>query len=513
MHEVLNEEAVEPLAMRRVAAVIAAVAVTATAFGIARAQTPAQDAKAAALLAKHRAYVGWQFGDGSFTSMRISGHLADADGKTEQTFVLLSGGLVYHNTYTLPKLGDLTTHTGFTGNLFWHSDVNGFTTPVYGDYAKYLASFTLLLQEGTTELPATFVENTTVDDKMVAVVRVTLKNGDAIDCDVDPDTGAYVAATIDPDGAYERTIHILSYRELVPGKRMMSSYRIGRSKTIATFEKFEPNVPVSNEDLHPPAATASWTFGSGTPFPIALTRSRMLIDASVNGVKGRFILDTGSSAIVLDDQFADRANVPVLHGGDNASTLYGSVKTRARRAASMAFGDSTLHNVAVYTEDFRNSDYRGLDRQGYDGLVGFDLFAAAIVKLDVYAAKMTLLDPSTDLSSIHGLPLLVDLSDQIPEIPMTLNKTVSVNAALDTGSPGIVFVDLEFAKRHHLSFWTRGCGNIESLSIGPIVYTDQAVCAWGLPAGDMLVGFDFLKHFDYVFDYPHGRMFMTPNKN
>jgi len=29
----------------------------------------------------------------------------------------------------------------------------------------------------------------------------------------------------------------------------------------------------------------------------------------------------------------------------------------------------------------------------------------------------------------------------------------------------------------------------------------------------MLVGFDFLKHFDFVFDYPHGRMFLRPNKN
>jgi len=499
--------------MRGVAAVIAAVAVAGVAIAGARAQTPSQDAKAASLLAKHGAYVGWRFGDGSFTSMRISGHVANAEGKTEQSFVMLSGGLVYHNTYTLLKLGDLTVHTGFTGNLFWHSDINGFTTPIYGDYAKYLASFTLLLQEGTTELPATFVADRTVDDKSVSVVKVTLKNGDAIELDVDPETGAYVAATIDPGGAYETTIHILSYHDVVPGKKMIGSFRFDKSKVVSSYDTFEPNEPIGNDDLHPPPAFASWTFGSGTPFPIALTHSRMLIDATVNGVKGRFILDTGSSAIVLDDQFADRANVPVLHGAGQASTLYGPVKTRARRADTIAFGDSTLHNVAVYTEDFRNSDYRGLDRAGYDGLIGFDLFAGAIVKLDTYASRMTLLDPSADLSSVHGLPLLVDLSDEIPEIPMTLNKTVSVNAALDTGSPGIVFVDADFARKHHLSFWTKGCGNLESLTIGPITYTDQSVCTWGLPTGDMLVGFDFLKHFDYVFDYPHGRMFMTPNKN
>ncbi len=29
----------------------------------------------------------------------------------------------------------------------------------------------------------------------------------------------------------------------------------------------------------------------------------------------------------------------------------------------------------------------------------------------------------------------------------------------------------------------------------------------------MLLGFDFFKRFDFVFDYPHGRIFLTPNRN
>ena len=105
---------------------------------------------------QHRAFVGWQFGDGTFTSMRVTGNITDEKGDATSTFVMLSKGLVYHNSYTATDLGNLTTHTGFTGNLFWHADVNGFTTPVYGGYAKYLASFTVLQQEGTTELPASF---------------------------------------------------------------------------------------------------------------------------------------------------------------------------------------------------------------------------------------------------------------------------------------------------------------------------------------------------------------------
>jgi predicted aspartyl protease len=491
-------------------ALVAAIAATAIA---ARSQGPAQDASAAALLAKHRAYVGWQFGDGTFTSMRIGGYLSDEKGEKTQRFVMLSRGLIYHNTYTLVREGGVTEHTGFTGNLFWKSDINGFTTPVYGDDAKYLASFTVLLHEGTSELPATFVRNATVAGKSVSVVRVTLANGDPIDCYVDPATGAYVQAVIDPDGSYETTIHILSYREAAPGKKMIASYTVDEDKTLHAFETFEPNVAIGDDQLHPPAATASWDFGNQAPFPITLTHARILVDVTVNGVKGRFILDTGADSIVLDDKFADRVNAPALHGGGEAMMMSGAISTRVRKVDSIALGGATLRNALVYSQDFRKEDYRGLDWEGYDGLMGYDLFAGAIVKLDVYASKMTILDPSTDLSTVHGLPLLVDLSDGVPAIPMTMNKKVPVNAHLDTGNPGIVFMSYDLAKKYHLAIATLGCGNLESLTIGPITYADQAVCTWGFPSNFMLLGFDFLKHFDFVFDYPHGRMFMTPNKN
>jgi hypothetical protein len=494
--------------MRSLASLLILVAIGATLF-IGRADGSDQDPVAAALLAKHRSYVGWQFGDGTFRTMRITGHVTDGSTERSDEFVLLSAGLVYRNTHAYPKRGGITEQIGFTGNLFWKANMNGFTTPVYGDYARYLASATVLLQEGTTELPATFVQDKTVDGKSVGVVRVTIENGDAIDCYVDPQTGAYVAATIDPGGAYEKTIDILSYRDVLPGKRMIASYR--SDKSVISYDKFEPNLPVSNTELHPPAPTASWTFSSYEPVPITLTHIRVLVDATVNGVKGRFILDTGASAIVLDDQFADRAKVALRQGSGDIFTLYGPVKIRTRRADTIGFGGATLHNAFVFSEDFRSRDYRGLDRASYDGLIGYDLFAGAVVKLDLSNSKVTILDPADDLSKIGGLPLLVDLSEGIPAIPMTLNGSIPVSAFLDTGNPGVIFYGPDLRLKHHLRIW--GCGNIQSLTIGPITYGGQMACEWGFAANDMLLGYDFLKHFDYVFDYPHGRMFMTPNKN
>lgn len=499
--------------IRRLIYVSVAVVLCAFLLLPARAGIPAQDAKAATLLAKHRAYVGWQLGDGTFSSMRISGRVTDDKGKNKQTFVILSKGVVYNNTYTLLDNAGAIVHTGYTGNLFWQADVNGFPAPIYGDYAKFLASLTMVQQEGTPELPATFVGNKTVDGKTVGVVRVTLNNADAIDCYIDPQTGAYVQATVDPGGSYETTFHILSYTDVLPGKKMIGSYRIDDDKSTRRFEKFEPNVAVSDEDLHPPAASAAWTFGDQSPVPITLTHDRILVDATVNGVKGRFILDTGADAIYLDDRFADRVGAPVKKTETEAETMYGSVKTQLRSVNSIQVGNATLRNALAYSEDFHDGDYRGLDLHGYDGLIGYDLFAGAIVKLDVYASKMAVLDPATDLSGQRGLPMLLDLSTRIPAVPITLNKSIAVNAMLDTGNPGIVFMSDDIAKKHHLPVATLGCTGFDSLAVGPITYTNQEVCVGGVFSGYMLLGFDFLKHFDYVFDYPHGRMFMTPNKN
>lgn len=494
-------------ASRPLAALIAAAALLVPA----QAETPAVDAQAQALLAKHLTYVGWQFGDGTFRTMRITGNVTNGKGEQTEMFVMLSAGLAYNDTYTMTQKDNITEQDGFTGNLFWRSNINGVTTPVYGDYAKYLASYTLFTHEGTTGLPATFTGNRTVDGKSVGLVRVTLHNGDPIDLYIDPATGAYVQATIDPDGAYETTYHILSYRDVLPGKKMMSSFRIEDDKDVHTFTQFEPNVDVSNDALHPPVPTASWSFDNHDPYPITLTHDRILIDATVNGVKGRFILDTGADAIYLDDRFADQANAKSLKGNSEAYTMQGSVATRVRRVATLAVGGATLQNALVYSQDFRRQDARGLDWQGYDGLMGFDLFAAAIVKLDVYASKITILDPTADLSDLKGLPLTVDIGQGIPTIPMLLNKSIAVNAMLDTGNPGIIFFGPELAKQHHLRFL--GCGTFDSLTIGPIVYAFQEACESDFAANYMLLGYDFLKHFDFVFDYPHGRMFMSPNKN
>jgi len=120
---------------------------------------------------------------------------------------------------------------------------------------------------------------------------------------------------------------------------------------------------------------------------------------------------------------------------------------------------------------------------------------------------------TTDLSAERGPPITVALSQGIPAIPMTLNKTIAANALLDAGSPpGTVFFGPDLVKKRRVKV-VDGCSYVDLLAIGPIAYSNVVAYQYGVAADDMLLGFDFLKHFDFVFDYPHARMFMHPNKN
>ena len=113
-----------------------------------------------------------------------------------------------------------------------------------------------------------------------------------------------------------------------------------------------------------------------------------------------------------------RAKAAELKASTDFDTMYGTVPTRVMRVDTISFGGATLHTPIVYSQDFHTSvlgTYRGLDAEGLDGLIGYDLLAGTIVKLDVYGSKMSVLDPSTltktvlDLKSIMLYPIPADL--------------------------------------------------------------------------------------------------------
>lgn len=496
--------------------------------GLAGSARAAGDDTAGALLAKHKAYVGWAIGDGVVKTLRAQGH-GVRDGKTTATLSELRYGVAYRDTYAATD--GLERNDGFTGSLFWTSNQNGFTVRGIGEIVRYLADEQALFGERVSDYPGTVVRHEAVEGVDTVLVHVTPQVGFPMNVWVDPATGAYKRAVIDPDGKYETTFNGLGYTE-ASGMRFLTSWRYGRSRTSYAYDKIEVNPAIEPDALRPPPQIATWSFGEGTT-PVELTKDafpRLMIDATMNGIKGKFILDTGAGATALTDSFARRIGAKRA-GSTQIDGIAGSSAAGVYTIATTTIGPATLHDLHAISGIVEDS----FKEEGAVGLIGFDMLAGAIVELDLDRGTLRIMDPKlVQPDESRGMVVHADLSDHHIRVPMKLNGKYDVIATLDSGNPLNVLFSRDLIEREHLVFFvdpgqlgstrygggvTSGeeiehCGRLNSLSLGPVVYQPVPACdSPSFGRNEILVGLDFMKAFNYVFDYPDGIIVMSPRKS
>lgn len=483
--------------------------------------------EAAALLAKHQAYVGWHVGDGAVKTLREIGGLQRADGTFSRSATTLRYG-VAHRTTSIDGRG-IHSDDGFTGSVYWTSNENGFTVRPVGEIARYLVDYDAIFGELAGTYAPQIVRHETVEGVDAVLLHLTHQVGFPMDVDVDPATGAFLRVTIDPGGKYEETIKGLKYTT-VDGKRFISSWQYAQSRYKHVYTSIEANIALEPDALRPPKQTATWTFGDGVA-KVKLTQDtlpRINLDATINGVPGHFLLDTGAGATAVTDSFARRVGAKRI-GDTSISGVGGSAKAGLFRVDTIGIGPSTLHNVVIYS-GLSEDDFR---REGVDGLIGFDMLGGAIVELDLDAGTLRIQDPAkVQPDETKGMVAHVDLSNRTMRVPMKLNDKVDVIATLDSGNPVNVLFSTDLVFRDHVIFFVdpnqygstrygggvggdeiEHCGKLQSLALGPINYRPVPACdspSYG--RNEILVGLDFMKNFNYVFDYPDGIVVMTPRR-
>ena len=535
--------------MQRVlfAAAVAACAVAGSTYG-------AGAADGSALIAHHKAYVGWAYGDGVLKSLRATseadapspapspkpGATPDPLGEPGAKSVLLRRELLYRWTATAYGL-DVRSE-GFTGSVFWRANVNGNTVTRRGRDARTALTEDIIDAEALTEVPSTERPNAPFDGKTAAVLRLEPKTGVPADLYFDRDNGALLGYVMQPDVPLERyTVRVVSYADFAPGKRYVAAVRFGESKRVYRVTKFEPNAEVTDADLHPPAPRASWTFGqpSSVPAPViaqegAYTRGgrSVRIDVTVNGHLGHFLFDSGAGSVLVFDPFARTAGVKDLGRTAYSGVNGGVVDAAYARVDTLAIGGSTLHGVIV--------EHGAKGFGDVDGIVGYDVLAGAVADVDLTAHKLTISDPNGFEMPLKpgAYPFSVDLSDFHAGVPMKINDAVLPSVWLDTGDDYFVILPRELEKRvvalnatvtiggfeYANNMYFGGvdggsaepakCVRLNEVQVGPYRYQKALSCfapndAFGLDGG--LIGFDFLRHFNWTFDYPHGRVVLTPN--
>lgn len=101
-------------------------------------------------------------------------------------------------------------------------------------------------------------------------------------------------------------------------------------------------------------------------------------DASINGVKGTFMIDTGATFVTIKKRFAEKAGLKVAGQRVKLNTANGAVNGYLARAKSVKLRSLESESVQVVIQIDEQDDYG----EGTDGLIGMSFLSRFDVAMD-----------------------------------------------------------------------------------------------------------------------------------
>ena len=155
--------------------------------------------------------------------------------------------------------------------------------------------------------------------------------------------------------------------------------------------------------------------------PYGMDNGKMIVQASINGVEGRFLLDTGAPCSVTHS-FAQRAGIQ----GGQATQVYDSngniAQTRIVNLPHLRVGGFTFMQLQAMVLQEGNM----VEQFGIDGIVGYNLMRQGIAKFDGRAHKFILTTDTTGL----GIDLMCGIL-MVPD-PYSTMVPIRVGNVTDT---------------------------------------------------------------------------------
>jgi predicted aspartyl protease len=259
-----------------------------------------------------------------------------------------------------------------------------------------------------------------------------------------------------------------------------------------------------------------------TPIAPEIVGGYLYVDAVVNGVKGRFVVDTGASVCTIEPEFAAKVKPKVLQkipvggvGSKKVEADYGMLQ-------QIAVGDQSATNVEMVVLQVPSV-------LECDGLIGYTFLRNLTLKVDYAKGSIEFLGKHSrpggnEIKMIGGLP---SVSASL------LNQSGWMT--IDTGASGTTFFE-SFVKKHELrdkfpkrisSVTGQGVGgfaNGEYVRIGGFKVGGHSIPEFdgsfsnmkqGVFATDEKIGnlgSDVFRRFVLTIDFPNQKIFLDPNE-
>jgi hypothetical protein len=275
--------------------------------------------------------------------------------------------------------------------------------------------------------------------------------------------------------------------------------------------------------------------------PFEFYDNAIWIDGTLNGTLPLKIqLDTAAGACVLNSSRIKDTGLPVLKEWDQESAGSGDKPTHlyALPSASFEFGGVKLefpNLIALPLDEVSNSYGKNID-----AIVGYQLMAKYVVKIDFDQRTLTLYDPAAFEYNGSGAVLPLDVGDHTPVVRARIGvpgkPAIEGRFLVDEPHPGALLFATPFIRQNDLLPAARSVarmfgssatgvggrfelldGRVESLQLGP--YTMKRPTA-GFPEARSgafartdiagIIGGEVWRRFRVWLDYPHGRIILEP---
>ncbi|HEV2908845.1 MAG TPA: retropepsin-like aspartic protease [Candidatus Eremiobacteraceae bacterium] len=180
--------------------------------------------------------------------------------------------------------------------------------------------------------------------------------------------------------------------------------------------------------------------------------SLIVINVKVNGTLVKFLLDSGSSASLIDIDEARLLKLPMA--GDarvaGATVMRGSpARAESLELAGVKFAPFIFEAVPLGLP----ASIRGF---GIQGILGYDVLAQLVARIDYGRARMRLIAPSSFTYAGTGAVIALDASSRLPRVATTLGEKDPATFTVDTGSDSGLIVYQDFAQAHARDFMRPG---------------------------------------------------------
>lgn len=264
--------------------------------------------------------------------------------------------------------------------------------------------------------------------------------------------------------------------------------------------------------------------------PFQYENGKLIVDATINNVKGRFLIDTGAPCC-LTYSFAERVGAHVLSSQTAEDSNGNAVETKVVEMGTLDIAGVRFMNLQAmrWAKDNIAEGY------GIDGIIGYNLLKRGIVKLDAQRKEFTFTDYDKDLGIDYAYahPLLKDKFLTLLTINIGRNSNDTV--MFDSGAEGFYEMSKASYKRLKTAkkdvrllcsgegILSAGVGGIERPSIKyrlklPLFEIGKAhfanVVTVTTDATNSRIGSTLLNHGSLVIDYKNDIFYFMPtNKN